>query len=421
MNSKDIIAHNTELINSTDALIDKVHLNNFRIERIDSIRKLKNRKDKYVEIKTDVFYKSQITDKQLSYANSQLISANNGREYYHRLQISKATKNNNKLPFDQLYYSLGKYGINAHIQISRVNDGFGNLNCATVPDFKQQLEDITEFCRTEFGITINFDNAEYCQIEVNKTVPLAFDFKDYEKAMQVMRDFCDGRQKFKNAMPVYDNDESKYTWKVFPQTLTAFSSTSGKNGKIIKFYDKAASLKKKGIDLTQDYMRFEITLHDKTLIKRSLSDVRVNIVSQEDINAYFDTFMYVNFVTGYKRYKDHQVEYLCNVLCDVYKNDGKKWKQKFINKLRNEKSTQILDIDEIDKVFASKRIRKLIPSKDTRYYSKEQIKKLAVDQEFLCNNDLAKYAELFEKLTGSPLPPDGTLQKTTESEVISND
>jgi len=247
-----------ELLSDNEALIDKVYINGFDVLSIESTEKSVERGAKL----------TKVVDKQ----------KNNTTVEHDSITIGKTDL------FDVFKCStifLNQFFV--HLELSIIDDGYHNLNCINADGLRDRLDQIKEFLNTEYGITVDFNNAKLKKMEINKTIVLSHPFEDYQRPLTLMMSL------FPKALRLKSETDYIRKEKLFlKRSIKTYYDTSGKDGITIKIYDKKEQLKVvHKIQVSQNYLRFELVLNAESKIKNTLGTNAVSEITDKAINNYF--------------------------------------------------------------------------------------------------------------------------------------
>ena len=351
------------LINSNDALLDLVTINNFAITDVNDLDNLLSKK---IAI--------------WSYQHTQC-STISGDEYTF-INIE------DDIYFKKFFFGTTKFNkIKAELVLAINEPNTHNLNCISPHEIRLKLEQIKIYLLEHYGISVDFSNAEYKSIELNKTFSLNECYERYARPLQLISSNYPAQLRLTHSITGKKNNRTYYC-------------QAGKEGLKIKIYNKSFQLKKKyNIDTDKTYLRYEITLPTKEKIKRELGTAKVNELTQELINTFFTTFIQNNVKDAYIAYSDFAEREVKKIIKN-YIYDRKKAEEILLTlkNLEINGKILILQLTELNEIIDKN--AKLFKSKQSRYYVKKSIKNLAdVTNSIFLNNDKQLLTELFAKLT----------------------
>lgn len=352
------------------ALIDKVTLNNVRIVGFDDMERLQRKGI------------VDVTENPVRYITE------SGQEF-NRLTVNdcgfaQELRAGSMLRGPRIDYCT--------MRICKNDAETGNLNCRTVEDLLQVLDDTQIFLNEKHGICVDFSDVGLKSIEINKTFRLNGKFEEYKRAVTLLMSNIPGMElqmDFKEVTP----DGAK------TDTFYAFSrkTRQSKHYRILKIYNKTKSLESI-IYLSDDFMRVELTLIGSSLIKKQLGTNFLHELTDEQINKYFSKQMKKLLIEPYEKYKNEMQSRLVKMMREERKKDLKHWITNMLRDLLNAEVERdvpvILDVEEILPLV------KQLGLKANRAYDVRQsfIKQALKHEKVFTNRDDLKLMELIYKL-----------------------
>lgn len=276
------------------------------------------------------------------------------------------------------------------LQLS-VNKGeIRNFEGNTVDEYMQQLADVQEFLKFEFGILIDFSNAKLKSLEINRTFKIEYPFDEYSRAIQLILSQMPKMQKITTVTNLEQGKNE--TFAVWNKKECTAKSRSFK--KII-FYNKGKQCETSVI-LDSDYMRFEIKLFGTRNIKDNLKVKKFVNLTQEMVDTWFSKQVDTLIIKPLQKWQKTRNKLVKTILKEELEKGGT-W---LINTLRRftayeleYKTPLILDISEIYQI-----VDKLPVDDKSRVKSRFLQQSLKYERIFT-NNDNSKLMEILNKLT----------------------
>lgn len=367
-----------ELLNSTHALIDKVEINGFEVLNIDDV--------------VDLQRKGIVTTKEnaVNYIPTQY------GERYSSIKIRDTNL------FNSFTYALTNSGcLNAELSISVTHDKYHNLNCFTAEMYREKLIEIQAFLMLQYGIKVDFSNAKYKSIEINKTIMLDSYFYEYNRVIPVVMFVLPPKLKLKQVNYfVEENRKSRKVSEWSNRIDTYYKRSGKKTGLEVKIYNKTKQLENKyHIKLRHHYLRYEITLISNGKIKRTLGTNEVQLLDDEILNQYFTNFIKENVQKAYLEYCSKCEKELIKILKMQYVPKGTKWVGDTLSKIQDAESDRklplLLDVEQLLPLLSN------LPFQNRQ--SKSRAKKLFIDdcsknRKGLVKGDDKKCEEMLQKL-----------------------
>lgn len=89
--------------------------------------------------------------------------------------------------FDDFFYTLTQYGgVYGKMQLSINDEEYHNLNCYTIKEYIDKIEEAKKFLYDQYGITVNMKYIKYDSLEINKTIVINDNFSKYSRPLSLM-------------------------------------------------------------------------------------------------------------------------------------------------------------------------------------------------------------------------------------------
>lgn len=285
------------------------------------------------------------------------------------------------------------------LQTTVEKNGFGNLNCYSIEEYKRRLEQIKGLIEKK-GIHVDVSNPTIKKLEINRTFRLDGEMPSYERVIDLIMALLPGNTKLSTTSEWANKEKGNID-------KNTFYATSKKTAKsqcylTMKWYNKTKELKSHyRIILDENYIRLEFTLYGAKKIKKELGTNRFNELSDQKINEWFDKKVKDWIKEPIEKWKKEQQKKVLQIMKECKKADGYKWVNKCITRLLNEEirtrnghKPLILDIEEVIPL-----VNELYPNGDKRKRTKSAFRKIAKeDASNITNRDDLKLQELLEKL-----------------------
>ena len=161
-------------------------------------------------------------------------------------------------------------------------------------------------------------------------------------------------------------------------------------------------IEKYRIEITHNYLRYEITLNSATKIRNTLGQNEICKISQETVNRYFSGFIRENVENAYKKYKEKSDAAVLKILKKNYVPANRTWIRDTVIEimdieLRNGGVPLILDIHDL--LMQLNHIK--FSSRAQKSHAKKAFAEIAEKKATaLSNRDDQKCMELIAKLKG---------------------
>ena len=301
--------------------------------------------------------------------------------------------------FDDFFYTLTQYGgVYGKMQLSINDEEYHNLNCYTIKEYIDKIEEAKEFLSDEYGITVNMRHIMYDSLEINKTIVINEKFSKYSRPLNLMMYLLPNKLQLKEVDYMGKSLQSKKVtdYKKKPETYMKISK--GKTLSI-KIYDKTEQLKNFKILVEHNYLRFEITLFGAKKIDEKLGTNNVWELTDEMVNQFFHEFIEKNVLEAYTKYCENRGPQLRKIIKENYKPKCS-WTKNVLEQIANLEIDNglplVLDVNEIiqelDKVCK-------FSTRSSKYYARKTLQEKCEGKlKVLANQDYEKMLEIIEKL-----------------------
>lgn len=301
--------------------------------------------------------------------------------------------------FDDFFYTLTQYGgVYGKMQLSINDEEYHNLNCYTIKEYIDKIEEAKKFLYDQYGITVNMKYIKYDSLEINKTIVINDNFSKYSRPLSLMMYLLPNRLQLKEVDYMGKSLQSKKVidYKKKPETYMKISK--GKT-LIIKIYDKTEQLKKFKILVGHNYLRFEITLVGAKKIDEKLGTSNVWELTDEKVNQFFYEFIEKNVQEAYTKYCKNRSPQLRKIIKENYKPRCS-WIKDVLEQIVNLEIDKglplVLDVKEIVQELDT--VCKFSTRSSKSYAKKRFQEKCEGKLKVLANRDDKKMLEVVEKL-----------------------
>ena len=276
-----------------------------------------------------------------------------------------------------------------------------NLNCFSADAIQQRLEKVKDCLWQDYGILIDYGNAKYKSLEINKTITLRCAYEDYKEPLLLIMASLPGTLRLGGNNII--EPPSRPLQCIDKNMISAgtMRRKSGKTGLGLKIYDKARQLRKvHNVNINDNILRCEITLTGAKKIKHDLGTNVVSEITDDCINQYYSNFVRCNIIDANNKKWVVRVKMLKKIINEVYIPGSHTWIYNLIVRIQAmEKSINyplLLDYTElhplVDDILKGK-------SRKMRYNIRKRISDFCRENDIYCTDGTAKINELFDKLS----------------------
>lgn len=403
-----------ELINSRDALCDKVTLFGIRVCDFWSIEDLEKRG--IVTVHRSNSAGVIFTDRGEAYSSLTLGKC----ALFDAFRVRCGRKDGYPYAYSRLELSIDR------------GDGAYNLNCWTIAEVKERLNEVERYLSDEYGILVDMDCTKLKTIEINKTIELDEEYPSYLRPLTTLQRLLP-KSKQKNAKTIGKAIETDQAQNNDPHK----SFYGGNSGEKLKMYDKSDQIndrKKKKITsikreatkerqtstpnnwdeinerankeimsiafIDGNYLRVELTL-SSTKIKEVFGTNLVGKIDDESINDYFRDWIERNVRQKWELFQEKRQKKLKKVIKEEWKKDEYAFIENLLLRgFNNEDQTGLplmMDVSEVQPLL--KTVIKNDRNKRYRIYKRLNQKCSQKYGEKFVKNDEKKTNEIVEKLS----------------------
>ncbi|MBC5688692.1 hypothetical protein H8S37_07075 [Mediterraneibacter sp. NSJ-55] len=236
------------------------------------------------------------------------------------------------------------YILYTRMDITIQDRNYGNLCNSTMVQYKERLIQIQQYLSDEYGIIVDISELRLSTLEINCTFEIKHYFHKYHRALNLMM----------YNLPDTYGKISEYKKK--DKTNVRFESETfyrGNQRMQIKIYDKKRQLHDAGIcSIDQHVMRIEFVLKTAAKIKEVFGTNKVNLFTDSMITNFYNYQFYKLFVHKYQIWRQHNSQFLHQMIIKHKKNSPKNWQRNLLTECRNiELQNRIPVILEIEDLF----------------------------------------------------------------------
>lgn len=260
----------------------------------------------------------------------------------------------------------------------------GNLYCDDVVGLWDRIISAQGYLLKDYGIETDVENSKITYIELNKTFTVSGDFDSYKRPLALLMSFLPANMGVQGDFRL--NDGAYQLTEKF----------SGNKSRSLKVYDKSSQVK---INIEGSVIRVELTLKKPETIKQALGSNRLDQLTDEVVNNYFNTQMKKLFSDPLKKWQEKKEKKLLHLM-EQKKVEEHHWIGAVLGVLQDHEVLsgvpEVLDVHEllpmVDRMQAAKKAR-------TKRMLMEQAEKV---QTALNRRDDLRLKELIGKFIGTP-------------------
>lgn len=260
-----------------------------------------------------------------------------------------------------------------------------NLKPITIEEYHVLLKQIRDYIEAEYGVSIDFSEAKFEQVEVNITSPMELKFESYEYLLSQMIMLLPRRYAY-----------SLYVGKDRVTKQFDFYNKSIQG----KIYDKTKQLKEvHNINIDKQYMRIEYTLNKPSKIKSCLKNEFIYGIKDEDIEEWITNQIKKDLVNPIQQHIKKVNNTLLKVAEEEKSMDIRKWTRNFINRAMALRETvtrgKLVLVTDMSQVM---NLIEELTSKSNAKRTNNRLKNIYTKYEFV-NGNFEKLKEIIEKFT----------------------
>lgn len=260
----------------------------------------------------------------------------------------------------------------------------GNLYCDDMAGLWDRIISAQGHLLKNYEIETDVEDAKITYIELNKTFKVSGDFDAYKRPLALLMSF----------LPVNMGVQGDFRTNNGAYQLT--EKFSGNKSRSLKVYDKSSQVK---INIEGSVIRVELTLKKPETIKQALGSNRLDQLTDEVVNNYFNTQMKKLFSDPLKKWQEEKEKRLLHLM-EQKKEEEHHWIGAVLGTLQDQEVLsgvpEVMDVHDlfplVDRMQAAKKAR-------TKRMLMEQAEKV---QTALNRRDDLRLKELIGKLTDTP-------------------
>ncbi len=228
-----------------------------------------------------------------------------------------------------------------------------NLNSLTLDEYKVELVDIYKYIAENYGVYLDFRNAQIKSMEINTTFSLLNKFSEYERVARLLLDIISGKEKLKKIKSFDDIVNETRSITSIHEEPEFYSRENGQYK--IKIYDKSSEMHDNDhYDTDTDYMRVELTLKTAPKIERVFGSKRLNEITDNMTAEFFYTKIRVDYFKRYEKWREQNKKDL-KQLVKEFRKPNIPWQHDIItycfNFEKENKCIKLLDINDLKEVI----------------------------------------------------------------------
>lgn len=225
-------------------------------------------------------------------------------------------------------FSYMPYGFIIFSPLNILGDNFFNLSVGEVQSYLCYLE---QYINEEYGLVVSFEIARYKSIEINTTIQLSENYKEYFRQNRIIV----------LNMPYYKKYGEHGEREKGDDHFRASVDMAYTGGKELEFV-----IYKKGMptDQVNSYMRIEIRIRSAKKLKDLLGTLDVHSVSQNDIVKVFSDLHELYFLIAYTKWEKESTKYIRRKVKVYYLDKNKhggRWSSALIEDLKRDELNDI--------------------------------------------------------------------------------
>lgn len=207
-----------------------------------------------------------------------------------------------------------------------------NLIPMTMKQFLSKIDFIKQHLKDQYGLYIDFSNAYFDELEVNKTAIMDRRFNEYDYLLTNIGYLIKGRY----TIATHREHEQLKQLEFYNKSIKG------------KVYDKTKQLEEAfKLTLDKQYMRIEYCFKDNAKIINTFATRSIYKLTDEDIESFLNKQIYKEFIKPLQEYIKASNKQLLSMAKQIKKEDKRKWISLFVAQAiaeRVNKSNGTLDL-----------------------------------------------------------------------------
>lgn len=219
----------------------------------------------------------------------------------------------------------------------------GNLQNKTVVEYQRMIKRIFQYLYEEYGITVNFQNLKFSEMEINCTFELKEEFHKYHRILRLM--MFNLPRSFKKLGQISSINKRE-------QRIESETFYRGNSSTEVKIYDK-----KKHLEQTiqfrseENIMRIEFVLKKSQKIKEVFQSTLVSDLTDEKINDFYYQQFTRLFEKPYRKWQIENGNQLKNMITYHKGRNKRYWKSNLLRECSNKEQLNqiplLLDVKDL--------------------------------------------------------------------------
>lgn len=241
----------------------------------------------------------------------------------------------------------------ASLEITINDEEKKNLKPLTMAQYLQRIHDIKLHLKDKYGLYIDFKNAYFEELEVNKTAIMDRNFSSYDFLLTNIGYLIPGRY----TIATHRHQEDLKQLEFYNKSIKG------------KVYDKTRQLQEQfKLTLDKQYMRVEYCFKDNAKVINAFATRSIYKLKDEDINSFLNKQINKELIKPIRDYITTSNKKLLAMAKQIKKDDKRKWVSMFITSAISERVNKhngtldlVVDIEQLKAV-----IKQLAPHNYTR-------------------------------------------------------
>ena len=204
-----------------------------------------------------------------------------------------------------------------------------NLKPLLLSEYHKLVTSIEKYLIEEYGVHIDFENAKFEMLELNRTIELDRDFKEYKHLFTLM--FLLAPKTYKSKHIYLDNKDNEIRGFVVNNKSVMF--------KLYNKTDQLLSLYK--ITTDKQYLRIEYVLQNSKKIESVFKGCSLFDLSDEKIKSYLIETIKKDLIKNLENHIKSSKKKLIEIAKEEKERDSRKWTRAFVLRSMCEKNNSV--------------------------------------------------------------------------------